>query len=256
MGQFGCQLSGGQKQRIAIARALLKDPRILLLDEATSALDTQSEKVVQDAIEQASRGRTTIVIAHRLTTVRTSDTIVVIKSGRVVESGSHDRLMQTTNGAYTKMVKMQQSAPQNETSSRPYNPMEGRNYKNKPYGNTPRSPYSVISSPGSPFSPALAMSVVPSINMISYYSSDDETVDAATSTPRISQWQLIRMNAPEWKRALLGCVGACGFGAVQPLLLHHLREHSCCELLRQSAPTLQFCHHGRAINKEDTRKGS
>lgn len=217
VGQFGCQLSGGQKQRIAIARALLKDPRILLLDEATSALDTQSEKVVQDAIDQASRGRTTIVIAHRLTTVRTSDTIVVIKSGRVVESGSHDRLMQTTNGAYTKMVKMQQSAPQNEASSRPYNPMEGRNYKNKPYGNTPRSPYSVISSPGSPFSPALAMSVVPSINMISYYSSDDETVDAATSTPRISQWQLIRMNAPEWKRALLGCVGACGFGAVQPL---------------------------------------
>nr|QVT92308.1 ABC transporter [Salvia miltiorrhiza] len=214
VGQFGFQLSGGQKQRIAIARALLKEPRILLLDEATSALDTQSERVVQDAIDQASRGRTTIVIAHRLSTVRASNSIMVMELGRVVESGSHDRLMQKTNGAYSKMVRMQQSAPQHEAPSRP----EGRNYKNPTYTSNPRSPYSVVSSHGSPFSPALSMSLVPSINMISYNGSDDETVDvAATSTPRLSQWRLIRMNAPEWKRALLGCVGACTFGAVQPL---------------------------------------
>ncbi|KAH6771213.1 ABC transporter family protein [Perilla frutescens var. hirtella] len=215
VGQFGFQLSGGQKQRIAIARALLKDPRILLLDEATSALDSQSEKLVQDAIDQASQGRTTIVIAHRLTTVRSSDTIVVIESGKVMESGSHDRLMQITNGAYSKMVQMQQSAPVIGASSRPY-----LSNKYTTYGSTstPRSPYSLVSSHGSPFSPALSMSVVPSINMMSYYDSDDETVDdAGTSTPSLSQWQLIRMNAPEWKRALLGCVGACAFGAVQPL---------------------------------------
>lgn len=214
VGQFGFQLSGGQKQRIAIARALLKEPRILLLDEATSALDTQSERVVQDAVDQASRGRTTIVIAHRLTTVRASDMIVVMESGRVVESGSHETLMKAANGAYSKMVRMQQSSPQKGASSRPH-----LHFKNTAHRrSTPRSTYSVVSSPGSPFSPALSMSVVPSINMVSYYGSDDETVDsAADSAPRLSQWRLIRMNAPEWKRALLGCIGACAFGAVQPL---------------------------------------
>lgn len=224
MGQFGFQLSGGQKQRIAIARALLKDPRILLLDEATSALDAQSERVVQDAIDQASQGRTTIVIAHRLTTVRDSDMIVVLESGRVIESGSHEKLMQINSGeggVYSKMVKMQQSATDNEASSRPYHSFEERNHKSMIYGSTPKSPYSVVSSwqnsPASPFSPALTMSMVPSINMISYYESDDETVDDATSSPSLSHWQLIRMNAPEWKRALLGCLGACGFGAVQPI---------------------------------------
>ncbi|KAI3467623.1 hypothetical protein Pfo_024286 [Paulownia fortunei] len=223
VGQFGFQLSGGQKQRIAIARALLKDPRILLLDEATSALDTQSERIMQDAIDQASQGRTTIVIAHRLTTIRNADMIVVLELGRVVESGPHDRLMQKNNGeggVYSKMVKLQQSATENEASSRPYHPMVGRNQKNLIYRSTPKSPYSVRSSwqnsPASPFSPALSMSVVPSINMISYYDSEDEKLDA-TSSPSLSQWQLIRMNAPEWKRALLGCLGATGFGAVQPI---------------------------------------
>lgn len=207
MGQFGFQLSGGQKQRIAIARALIKEPKIMLLDEATSALDTQSERVVQDAIDQASRGRTTIVIAHRLTTVRAADMIVVIESGKVIESGSHDRLMQKTNGAYSKMVEMQ-----HEASSRPY---EGRNHKKTTLGRiTPRTPYSIVSSPGSPFSPAFSMSFFPSINMISYDESDGETT--TSSSPRLSQWRLIRMNAPEWKRAMLGCIGACTFGAVQP----------------------------------------
>ncbi|XP_042058070.1 putative multidrug resistance protein [Salvia splendens] len=208
VGQFGFQLSGGQKQRIAIARALIKEPKIMLLDEATSALDTQSERVVQDAIDQASRGRTTIVIAHRLTTVRAADMIVVIESGKVIESGSHDRLMQKTNGTYSKMVEMQ-----HEASS---HPDEGRNHKKTAFGRiTPRTPYSVVSSPGSPFSPALSMSFIPSINMISYDETDGETT--ISSSPRLSQWRLIRMNAPEWKRALLGFIGACTFGAVQPL---------------------------------------
>ncbi|KAL1565234.1 ABC-type xenobiotic transporter [Salvia divinorum] len=208
VGQFGFQLSGGQKQRIAIARALIKEPKIMLLDEATSALDTQSERVVQDAIDQASRGRTTIVIAHRLTTVRAADMIVVIESGKVVESGSHERLMQIRNGAYSQMVGMQ-----HEASSRPY---EGQNYKKTTFGRiTPRTHYNVVSSPGSPFSPTLSMSFVPSINMISYDESDGET--NTSSAPRLSQWRMIRMNAPEWKRALLGCIGACTLGAVQPL---------------------------------------
>ncbi|KAG8365998.1 hypothetical protein BUALT_Bualt17G0030300 [Buddleja alternifolia] len=220
VGQFGFQLSGGQKQRIAIARALLKDPRILLLDEATSALDTHSERIVQDAIDQASTGRTTLVIAHRLSTIRKSDTIVVLDSGRVIESGSHDRLIQMNNregGVYFKMVKLQQSATNNESSSRPSYSVERRNYKST----TPKSPYSVRSSwqnsPVSAFSPSLTMSVVPSINMLSYYDSDDDEELKGNSSPSLSNFRLIQMNAPEWKRAFLGCLGAATFGAVQPL---------------------------------------
>ncbi|KAL3819306.1 hypothetical protein ACJIZ3_005211 [Penstemon smallii] len=211
VGQFGFQLSGGQKQRIAIARALVKDPKILLLDEATSALDTQSERVVQDAIDQASQGRTTIVIAHRLTTIRNSDRIFVVEKGRVIESGSHEELMQINNGeggTYLKMVKLQQSVKASKVSSSPYRYTEKRTQK--------RTTYSVKSSPASPFSPALTMSVVPSIQMLSYYDSDDEIFNPKSSQ-NLSQWRLIKMNAPEWKRAFLGCLGSATFGAVQPI---------------------------------------
>ena len=89
VGPKGNQLSGGQKQRIALARALIKDPRILLLDEPTSALDPESEAVVQQAIDKISKGRTTIVIAHRLAIVRNAKTIVVLDHGSVVETGNH-----------------------------------------------------------------------------------------------------------------------------------------------------------------------
>ncbi|CBI14902.3 unnamed protein product, partial [Vitis vinifera] len=109
VGQLGIQMSEGQKQRISIARALLRDPRILLLDEATSALDSQSEKAVQDAFNQASLGRTTIIVAHRLSALRNADLIAVIQSGEVVEAGSHDQLIQNRHGPYSAMVQLQKT---------------------------------------------------------------------------------------------------------------------------------------------------
>lgn len=106
IGDSGNKLSGGQKQRLSIARAVLKNPPIMILDEATSALDTESERLVQDALEKMMQNRTSIVIAHRLSTIQNADTIVVLDKGKIVEQGSHTELI-TANGAYKKLVAMQ-----------------------------------------------------------------------------------------------------------------------------------------------------
>ena len=99
-------LSGGQKQRIAIARSIVSEPTVLLLDEATSALDPRAEKIVLQALERVSQGRTTLVIAHKLSTIRNADNIAVIAAGVVVEQGTHDQLLQD-NGAYARLVRAQ-----------------------------------------------------------------------------------------------------------------------------------------------------
>ncbi|XP_011079475.1 ABC transporter B family member 4 [Sesamum indicum] len=109
VGEHGTQLSGGQKQRVAIARAILKDPRILLLDEATSALDAESERIVQEALDRIMVNRTTVIVAHRLTTVRNAHMIAVIHQGKIVEKGTHAELLQDPEGAYSQLIRLQEA---------------------------------------------------------------------------------------------------------------------------------------------------
>jgi subfamily B ATP-binding cassette protein MsbA len=106
IGDSGNKLSGGQKQRLSIARAVLKNPPIMILDEATSALDTESERLVQIALENMMQNRTSIVIAHRLSTIQKADIIVVMQKGKIVEKGNHEELL-AKNGTYSKLVSMQ-----------------------------------------------------------------------------------------------------------------------------------------------------
>ena len=103
-------MSGGQKQRVAIARAIVKDPRMLLLDEATSALDAESEKVVQDALDQVMVNRTTVVVAHRLSTIKNADVIAVVKKGVIAEKGKHETLIRIKDGAYASLVALHMSS--------------------------------------------------------------------------------------------------------------------------------------------------
>ncbi|KAJ7008064.1 ABC transporter B family member 11-like [Populus alba x Populus x berolinensis] len=114
VGEHGTQLSGGQKQRIAIARAILKDPRILLLDEATSALDAESERIVQEALDRIMVNRTTVIVAHRLSTVRNADMIAVIYRGKMVEKGSHSELLKDPEGAYSQLIRLQEVNKESE----------------------------------------------------------------------------------------------------------------------------------------------
>ena len=107
VGDRGVKLSGGQRQRVAIARAILKDPAILILDEATNSLDSESEQLVQLALDRLMQGRTSFIIAHRLATVRNADKIAVVEGGRVVEVGTHDELSLRPDGLYRRLSSLQ-----------------------------------------------------------------------------------------------------------------------------------------------------
>ncbi|KAL3532526.1 hypothetical protein ACH5RR_006047 [Cinchona calisaya] len=193
VGERGALLSGGQKQRITIARAIIRNPVILLLDEATSALDSESEKIVQNALNQASMGRTTLVVAHKLSTVRNADLIAVLNGGRIIEVGSHNELIDN-NGHYTKMAKLQQQL----------------NFVDQEH-NVEASVSSAARSSGTgrrsaPRSPAIFASPLPIHNR-----------SKPAPHPRPSFYLLLWMNSPEWKQGVIGCLSALAFGGVHPV---------------------------------------
>ncbi|KAJ8537761.1 hypothetical protein K7X08_014301 [Anisodus acutangulus] len=211
VGERGLQLSGGQKQRIAIARAMLKNPAILLLDEATSALDSESEKLVQEALDRFMIGRTTLVIAHRLSTIRKADLVAVVQQGSVSEIGSHDELMSKgENGMYAKLIKMQEAAHETALSNARKSsarPSSARNSvsspiitRNSSYG---RSPYSRRLSDFSTSDFSLSLDAAYS----NYRNEKLAFKDQASSFGRLA-----KMNSPEWTYALIGSIGSviCG----------------------------------------------
>lgn len=190
-------MSGGQKQRIAIARAILKNPKILLLDEATSALDASSEQIVQEALDNAMVGRTTIVVAHRLSTIRKADVIAVVQNGTIVEMGNHDTLISQGNGAYVALVRLQEMVRSNEKSemlarSKSVHDKSGR-------FSLSRSSRRVLS------------------RQQSSATSEGDVEKGEEGTPQAAtMWRLLKINRPEWGYGVVGVLGSVVQGLVNP----------------------------------------
>ncbi|MCO5572614.1 hypothetical protein L7F22_026372 [Adiantum nelumboides] len=208
VGERGVQLSGGQKQRIAIARAMLKNPSILLLDEATSALDSDSEKTVQEALDHVMLGRTTVVVAHRLSTIQNTDIIAVLQEGKVAELGSHKELMEK-DSVYAALVKIHMDGPADTRQARGW--LIGRSVVDRS-----RSPQSLPQH--SPLQQTFSFrSITDTIPVEGLMSKGSEPTGVDLSSPSPSLLKLMRINASEWPYGLLSAIAAIVAGAQSPL---------------------------------------
>ncbi|CAF3905306.1 unnamed protein product, partial [Adineta steineri] len=210
VGERGIQLSGGEKQRIALARALVKQPNILLLDEATSALDNVSEKIVQEALDRACKNRTTIVIAHRLTTIQNADYIYVLDKGSVIEEGTHETLLAKEGGKYQTMIKMQQSEKTIDTQDGSVN-----------------------------MTKAVAEDEEQLLERVRLLS-ESEAIDTNRRASMLTRekfvfLRLLKMNSPEWIFILIGCL-AC--------LLGGLRAPAFSILFAETVNQFNDCEYG------------
>ncbi|OEL38177.1 ABC transporter B family member 11 [Dichanthelium oligosanthes] len=216
VGQRGAQLSGGQKQRIAIARAILKNPKILLLDEATSALDMESERIVQDALNRIMVARTTLVVAHRLSTVRNAHCISVVSKGKLVEQGQHDELIKDPNGAYSQLIRLQETQQENDRKS----DVRLSGSASKRSGSLRRS-VSRNSEGSSRHSLSFPFGVPGPTELLEHTFADgarqNENTDVKVPN-KAPMGRLISLNKPEATVLLFGSIAAAIDGAVFPML--------------------------------------
>ncbi|XP_057732510.1 ABC transporter B family member 11-like [Arachis stenosperma] len=218
VGEHGVQLSGGQKQRIAIARAILKDPRILLLDEATSALDAESERVVQEALDRIMVNRTTVVVAHRLSTVRNAEMIAVIHRGKMVEQGTHLELLKDPEGAYSQLVRLQQVNKESKESAdhQSKNELSSESFRQSSQRKSLQRSISRGSSIGnsSRHSFNVSFGLPTGVNAPD---PDHEIFEAKEEAPEVPLLRLATLNKPEIPVLLIGCLAAVGNGVIFPI---------------------------------------
>ncbi|KAK7245613.1 hypothetical protein RIF29_40460 [Crotalaria pallida] len=225
----GTSLSGGQKQRIAIARAILKNPRILLLDEATSALDAESERIVQEALEQVMSNRTTVVVAHRLTTIRNADTIAVVHQGKIVEKGTHDELTKDPEGAYSQLIRLQEGAKESEGRRNSEVEKPSNNLSEDNYSHLSRSSAQGTSfvgsmsraSSGNRQSLSLSFGLPYQIGMIESEQGANGDLESNEHdnmrSQKVSIKRLAKLNKPEVPILLLGSIAAIIHGVILPI---------------------------------------